>query len=285
MPYNSVMQAKIGLVLSGGGARGLAHIGVLKVLEKENITFDFIAGTSMGAILGAAYASGKKIEEIEDVALKFSRRTELIKLLDLSPRRRGLLEGHKVREFLGRFFGDITTFEQLKIPMAINAVDLKTGKEIVFTSGELLPPIYASSAIPGLFSPVPYQNYFLVDGGVLNNLPVDRAREMGANFIIAVNVHSELTMENDEKVDQVSFSVRIPGFFRDSYNSLLIMMNEMTQERIKIARPEIILSPKMPPKFTSITGFTHIKEIIDLGSECAESALLEIHKKIRTPQK
>jgi NTE family protein len=165
--------------------------------------------------------------------------------------------------------------------MAINAVDLKTGKEIVFTSGELLPPIYASSAIPGLFSPVPFQNYFLVDGGVLNNLPVDRAREMGANFIIAVNVHSEFTMESDEKLDQVGFSVRIPAFFRDSYNSLLIMMNEMTQQRIKIARPEIILSPKMPSKFTSITGFTHTKEIIDLGSECAESALVEIRRKLQ----
>ena len=275
------MQTKIGLVLSGGGARGLAHIGVLKILEKEGISFDFIAGTSMGAILGAAFVSGKRIEEIEEIALKFSKRTELIKLLDLSPRKRGLLEGHKVREFLGRFFGNITTFEQLQIPMAINAVDLKTGKEIVFTHGELLPAIYASSAIPGLFSPVSFQNYFLVDGGVLNNLPVDRAREMGAEFIIAVNVHSEFTMENDNSSDNVGFSVRLPGFFRDSYNSLLIMMNEMTQERIKLAKPEIILSPKMPSKFTSITGFTHAKEIIDLGRECAENALEDIKRKIR----
>jgi len=274
------MKTKIGLVLSGGGARGLAHIGVLKVFERENISFDYIAGTSMGAILGAAYASGKTVEEIEDVALNFSRRSELIKLLDLSPRKRGLLEGHKVREFLGRFFGDITTFEQLQIPMSINAVDLWTGKEIVFTRGELLPALYASSAIPGIFSPVSFQNYFLVDGGVLNNLPVDRAREMGADFIIAVNVHSELTMESDHSSDQVGFSVRIPGFFWDSYNSLLIMMNEMTQQRIRIAKPEIILSPKMPSRVTSITGFTHSKEIIDLGAECAQTALQEIKTKM-----
>ena len=270
----------MGLVLSGGGARGLAHIGVLKVLERENIIFDYIAGTSMGAILGAAYASGKKIEEIEEVALKISKRTELIKLLDLSPRRRGLLEGHKVREFLRKLFGDFTTFEQLRIPLSINAVDLKTGKEIVFEHGDLLPAIFASSAIPGIFSPVSIKNYFLVDGGVLNNLPVDRAREMGAEFIIAVNVHSEFTTESENLRDQVGFPVHLPGFIKDSYNSLLIMMNEMTQQRIKIAKPEIILNPKMPSSYTSITGFTHTKEIIDLGTECAEESLEEIKGKI-----
>ena len=266
--------------MSGGGARGLAHIGVLKVFEREHIQFDYLAGTSMGAILGAAYASGKSVEQIEEIALKFSKRSELIKLLDLSPRKRGLLEGHKVREFLRTFFGEIETFEQLHYPMSIIAVDLKTGKEVIFMQGELMPAIFASSAIPGIFSPVSFQNYFLVDGGVLNNLPVDRAREMGAGFIIAVYVHSEMTIESNTVSKHGLFPVRFPGFFQDSYNALIIMMNEMTQQKIKIAKPEIVLSPKMPSQFTSITGFTHTREIISLGKACAEEAMIEIRQKI-----
>jgi NTE family protein len=275
------MTIKMGLVLSGGGARGLAHIGILKVFEKANINFDLIAGTSMGAILGAAYASGRKVEEIEEVALRFSRRTELIKLLDLNPRRRGLLEGHRVREFLSNFFGEIKTFEQLKIPLLVNAVDLKSGKEIIFTRGELLPPIFASSAVPGLFSPVSFNGYTLVDGGVINNLPVDKARMMGSKFIVAVNVHTELLFENNENMDRAGFPVHLPAFFRDSLNSLLIMMNEMTQRKIELAKPELILYPRIPSRFTSFTGFTHAKEIIEIGADCAQNALNRIKKRIK----
>ena len=104
---------------------------------------------------------------------------------------------------------------------------------------------------------------------------------MGADFIIAVNVHSEFTMEMDHSTDKTGFSVRIPGFFQDSYNALLIMMNEMTQQRIKTASPEVILNPKLSSKFTSITGFTHSKEIIDVGSKCARNTLEEINQKLQ----
>jgi NTE family protein len=270
------MERKVGLVLSGGGARGLAHIGVLKVLQREGIPIDIIAGTSMGAILGAAYGSGKTLVEIENIALKFSRRSELIKLLDLSPRRRGLLEGHRVREFLADFFGDCRTFDHLKYPMAINAVDLITGEEIVFTKGELLPALYATSAIPGIFSPVSFNNHMLVDGGVLNNLPVDQARKLGANLIIAVNVHTELQYDNKGGGRSSFFPVRLPGFFQDSYCALIIMMNEMTHRKIVEAKPEIVLFPRMSSQITSITGFTHSKDIIKMGEICTEEALDQI---------
>ena len=129
---------KIGLALSGGGARGLAHIGVLKVLEQAHIPIDFISGTSMGAIIGACKARGMSSTEIEAVTIKFSSVRQLVRMVDLAGGRRGLLAGNHVRSFLAEVIGEDTDFSKLNIPLAICSVDLEDGSEAVFTQGKVL---------------------------------------------------------------------------------------------------------------------------------------------------
>ncbi|RLF31312.1 MAG: hypothetical protein DRN07_07465, partial [Thermoplasmata archaeon] len=156
----------MGLALSGGGARGLAHIGVLKVLEREDIPVDFLAGTSMGGIIAAAYAAGLSIEYIEKEALRMGRLRNLITLMDRSLPRLGLFEGQKVQEYLAGHLGDIT-FDELKIPLALVAVDLETGEEVVLRKGRVVDAVRATISLPGVFAPYRLDGRLLVDGGVL----------------------------------------------------------------------------------------------------------------------
>ncbi len=204
---------KIGLALSGGGARGFVHIGVLKVLQHEGIPIDCISGTSMGGVIAAAFASGIPIEEIEQIALKFSSLRELMKLVDLSPQRRGLLQGDRVRDFLSPLFLD-RTFKSMNIPLAITTVDIIQGREIVLTKGLILPAVMATIAVPGLFPPVIIDHYKLIDGGILNNLPADRVRELGASIVIAVDAQSDPLQDHESSS---SFPFALPPFFLDFY--------------------------------------------------------------------
>ncbi len=266
------MPKTIGLALSGGGARGLAHIGVLKVFDSAGIKINYIAGTSMGGIIGAAFANGYKPSEIEEIALRFSHRGELIKYIDIHPNRRGLLEGNKIRNFLRDTFGADLEFSQLKIPLLIVAVDLNTGSEVIFTEGKVLPAIFATSAIPGIFSPIEYQSRTLVDGGVLNNLPVENLKTMGADINIAVDVQYDPRWGLDQQGSKKS-RFTIPSYFLDLYKSVTIMMTNMTEHHIYLAQPNIVIKPKIPLNITSITGFTKASELIKIGEESALSII------------
>jgi len=175
---------KIGLALSGGATLGAAHIGVLKVLEREGIKPSFVAGTSAGALVGAAYCVGIPINQISDMFKKMSwpnlLKPSLIRSLsffDTSP----------MEEFLRKNVGDCK-FEDLKIPFAVIACDIMTGERIVINEGPLAPAARASASIPGLFSPVELNGRLLVDGGVVDNFPVEELRPMGANYIIGVDL-------------------------------------------------------------------------------------------------
>lgn len=180
---------KIGYALGGGAARGLAHIGVLKVLEEHGIHPDFIAGTSMGALVGALYAGGYTAGDIERLARSLDWRKMLL-LTDIQPPSGGFIMGNRVMDLLKSILGDLS-FSQLKIPYACVAVDIISGEEIVLREGSLLDSVHASFAIPGIFKPVLIKERFLVDGGLRNVVPVSVCREMGADYIIAVNVIPE----------------------------------------------------------------------------------------------
>jgi NTE family protein len=145
---------KVGLVLSGGGARGIAHIGFMKVIYQEDIKFDLICGTSFGGFVGAALATGISPYDLEKEALRMSQTREFFKLIDPNPLRRGLFEGNRVKVYLENLIGKNHTFESLLFPLKVIAVDLITGTEVVLQSGPLLPAIYATIAIPGIFKPV-----------------------------------------------------------------------------------------------------------------------------------
>jgi NTE family protein len=181
---------KIGLALGSGAARGLAHIGVLKVLSANQIPIDFIAGSSIGALIGALYVSGLSIDQMEEVACNVDWKLTAQLFTPTLPYA-GLVEGKRIRHFLGSLIGD-KNFEDAKLPFAVVATDVLTGEEIIIKNGSLIEAVRASISIPGIFTPVVYQNRFLVDGGVVNPVPVDVVRDMGADIVIAVNVMSSL---------------------------------------------------------------------------------------------
>jgi NTE family protein len=183
---SNIKQPKIGLALGSGGARGLAHIGVIKVLEENNIPIDFIAGSSIGAMVGGFYASGLNIKELEEIALGTDWRRIFSTLLEPSFKK-GLIGGEKLKTFIEQHT-DRKNFETCKIPFAAVATDLKTGEIVVLDEGEMAPAIRASISIPLIFKPVEIDGRTLADGGLSAPVPAEITRKMGANIVIAVNL-------------------------------------------------------------------------------------------------
>ncbi|MFU8891722.1 MAG: patatin-like phospholipase family protein [Anaerosomatales bacterium] len=188
-PSKPAAPRTVGLALGGGGVRGAAHLGVLEVLEREGIKPDLIVGTSAGAIIGAGYASGLAVDEMLRVmrSLKWSDLTRLslpgrLSVLDTTPLRRFVED-----EVGGRDFAD------LDVPFAAVACDVLTGEAVVLREGSVAEAVTASSAVPGLFPPVEWRDRLLIDGGTVANLPVRVARDLGADYVIAVDIVPDLT--------------------------------------------------------------------------------------------
>lgn len=196
---------KIGLALGGGFARGIAHIGVLRILEEYEIPIDFIAGTSVGALIAATYASGTSLSEME----RQGSETRFSDFGRWTLSRMGMASNDRIEDFLHKF----TTakfFHQMKIPLSIAATDLLSGNSIHFTQGEIGPALRASCAYPGLFLPVEYQGRILVDGFLTETVPAEAARDMGADIVIGVHLEPGLLRSaprNTIEVISRSFSI------------------------------------------------------------------------------
>lgn len=162
----------------------MAHIGVLKVLETTGIRIDAVAGTSIGAFIGALYAAGVPVGQMEEVARNVDWR-QLARLLDPTLPTSGLIDGRKVARFMAELL-PVRTFEELKIPLAVVTTDVETGEMLIVKKGNLLQALQAAIAFPGIFTPVRFGDRFLVDGGLCNPVPVDVVRELGAEFVIGV---------------------------------------------------------------------------------------------------
>jgi NTE family protein len=178
----------VGLALSGGGARGFAHTGVLEALEYAGFPVDYIAGTSMGSVIGAIYAAGTPVPELwqfgrEAAELKLSKDFRNISALRLLLSDK-LMTPTRINSFIEGRLGGVA-FSQLKIPFSCSAMDLRTGEKIVFTEGPLVPAVLASVNLPGIFEPVHYRHRYLVDGGVVDFVPVGGARQLGADWVLA----------------------------------------------------------------------------------------------------
>jgi NTE family protein len=269
----------VGLALGGGGARGMAHIGVLKVLTRENIPIDAIAGTSMGGVIGSAFAAGVPVEDIESVALRVRKRSERIKLVDFELTGSGLLKGTRVYRFLASILGEVMTFGDLHIPLALVAVELNTGREVVLREGKLVEAIRATISVPGVFEPVKRDDLLLVDGGVLNSVPVDVARNMGARFVIAVDVLPHFPQNQSEpppKVQPPKASL-MPKSVQELMYSYMIMISELTEYKIHTYPPDIIIRPSLPADVHLFNGFDRAQEIIEAGEVAAQEALPKIH--------
>jgi NTE family protein len=174
---------KVGLVLGGGGARGMAHIGVLKVLTDNKIPIDLIAGTSSGALMGALFSGGVSPYDMAKIA----RAADWIKLVKFRFSKAGPVSGEGIEKLITDNMQS-SVIEGLRIPLAIIATDIKTGEKVIIKEGDLARAVHASSAIPGVFLPVMFQGRLLCDGLIVDNVPVEVVKQMGADFIIAVDV-------------------------------------------------------------------------------------------------
>ena len=203
-----VNDQKTGLVLSGGGARGICHLGVIKALEELGIRIDYLAGTSAGAITGALYSYGYKPEE----AVKIISSTSFARSLRLAWRWTGLLSLDGLREIFIRFIPE-NSFEVLKIPMVVAATEIRKGRIEYFTQGELIPAILASCCVPAVFNPVELNGGLYVDGGVLDNLPV-KAIQDKCQFIIGSHcnfIRSDVDLKNFRTVIERTLLMAING--------------------------------------------------------------------------
>jgi NTE family protein len=174
---------RVGLALGGGGARGMAHVGVIRVLEREGIPIDCIAGTSAGSLVGASYAAGIRDQRLLEMALHLRWRD----IARLVWPRQGFVSFERMESFLVRTVGD-RTFADLEMPYAAIAADLATGEQVVLKEGRLAPAVRASCSVPGLVTPVEVNGRLLVDGGIVNNVPISVVRDLGADVVIAVGL-------------------------------------------------------------------------------------------------
>ena len=252
---------RVGLVLGGGAARGFAHVGVIRVLEREKIPIDLIVGTSVGSLVGAIYADKKNSFELEWTAFSLEEK-DLFDYTFISPTQ-GFVRGERIEEFVLKKVS-ARELQQLKIPLTVVATDIQSGEMAILQTGSVARAVRASSAIPGIFIPVRYQGRLLVDGGVLNNVPVDVARKLGADVVIAVN------LGGGKKAAQVN------NIFDAIVQSLHLMAIESTAARLREA--DVVIEPAVSN--IGLIDFSRKKELLTLGIQAAEQALPRIREKL-----
>jgi NTE family protein len=259
---------KIALVLGGGAARGFAHVGVIRVLEQEKVPIDMIVGTSVGSLIGAIYAYDVNSFELEWSAFTLERENIFDYDLMTVMTGMGAARGETLEEFV-RAKVPIRNIEDLKIPFAAVATDLHRGTRVVLDKGPVDHAVRASCSIPGVFQPVEHEGTLLVDGGVLDNLPVSVARERGADVVIAVDIG--VSIENKDISNLIEVIVQ----------SIDIMAAENVRRRKQEA--DVLISPAVGS--VGMMDFGQKKVCMEAGIEAARQALPEIRNKIEAWQK
>ncbi|WP_127476073.1 patatin-like phospholipase RssA [Sulfurivermis fontis] len=310
--------SRIGLVLGSGSARGWAHIGVIRALADAGIEPDIVCGSSIGALVGAAYASGNL-----DVLERWVRPLtfwDVVRLLDIKMQG-GLIEGVTLMDSFRDKIRD-TNIEQLDLPFAAVATDLGSGHEVWLQQGPLLPAVRASIALPGLFSPTRIDAQWLVDGGLVNPVPISLCRAMGADFIIAVNLNSDIVGRHlapkgkrkketpaaeeggrrdlfDQLLKQLNSGLREramnawrrerkdaeapPGLFEVLASSINIMQDRITKSRMAGDPPDILLSPQLGQ--LGLLEFDRANEAIDEGVACVKRQLPQLRQALERLRK
>jgi NTE family protein len=252
---------KVGLVLGGGAARGVAHAGVIKVLTENKIPIHCIAGTSSGAIFGALFAGGMNPYDMA----KLVHHTEWTKLVSFKFSLAGAVSGEGIEKLMISSIGN-KNFEDLRIPLSIVATDIKTGERVVIKSGNIAKAVHASSAIPGMFSPVQFQGRLLADGLIVDNVPVDAAREMGADFIIAVDVVPNVTLDGWS-----------PNALNVIERAIDINCRRTSEEAKRTA--DIVIDPV--DRNISAFSLNQSDELIRMGEAAANKAIPQIKAKLK----
>lgn len=251
-------KVRLGLVLGGGGGLGAAHIGVIKAFEELGVTFDYIAGTSAGSLVGALYASGLTSDQMTQIAQELKVKDIRNSKFILKPS-----NAENIEEVLNNIFGKNLVFSELKIPFTAVCTNMKTGEEADLNYGSVGKAVAGSCAVPGVFKPVEYNDMHLVDGGLRNNLPTDVVRNMGANVVIAVELnHSR------------GFGTESLNMFKVLTSSLGIMMASSVAPKLKLA--DIVLQPNM--KNFSKLNIDKLDDRIALGYHSVMSSKDDILK-------
>jgi NTE family protein len=257
---------KVGIALGGGGARGLAHIGVLKALEEEDVPIGAIAGTSVGALIGGLYAAGVSTAQMEQMTQEigwsslsnYSRYT-VFRLMMTGQK----LSNDNMEVYLRRHIGD-TRFDQLKIPFACVATDIQTGEKLVFREGAVALAARASATIPGMFEPVAFRHRFLVDGGLVSNLPTDLLVLMGADPIVAVDVTADFAQAQPKSILEIL------------NQAIYIQSERLAQD--ELSRAQVVIRPQLDD--ISMLDLSRSDDCIDAGTLAGRRAVPEIKRLI-----
>lgn len=278
-------QKKLGLALGGGGARGCAHIGVIKAIEEAGISIDCIAGTSIGSFIGGVFATGnlKKLEKI----LIETKWKDVIKNFDPVIPKKGFFEGKKFEKLLNQIISK-PDFKNIQVPYAAIATDLLSGEEVVIKSGNIIKGIRASVAIPAMITPAKIKNRYLIDGGVVNPLPVNVVQKMGADVIVAVDLNRQFVMEKKkaktQKRKKIPLRGKIANWLRPEYpniidvieNSIFLMQDQLTQKNLLTHKPDFLIQPNLGS--AGIFDFHKAKGMIDEGYQQAQKIIPKLKK-------
>ncbi len=255
---------KVGLALGGGAAKGIAHVGVLEVLEREGVPIDMVAGTSMGALVGAIYVGRGDVRKLRDTAMALVPK-KFDFLVDLVPSKTGIMRAHRIEAGLKSLLGDVH-FDDLRIPFACVATDITNGAEVVIREGLVWKAVRASSTIPVLFDVARWDGRYLVDGGLVNPVPISVLKTMGAEFIIAVNVLSATGPRERNR----------PNLFNMLLQVVHIAGYSVVSSSLRDA--DIVIEPQVGR--VGFTGFHRAAEAIHQGALAAEAAIPEIKRRL-----
>jgi len=258
-----VVKLRIGLALGGGAAKGFAHIGVIKMLEANGIRPDVVAGTSAGSVVGALYASGMDAFQLQETAVALDQAS----LRDVRLFSGGVVQGQKLQDYVNLQVKN-RPLDKLNVPFAVVATQLETGQRTVFVRGNTGQAVRASSSVPGVFEPVEISGKHYVDGGVVSPVPVDAARQLGADVVIAVDISSKASGTNPQ------------GMLNIVGQSISIMGQKLGEQ--ELARADIVIRPKVNQ--IGAADFEQKDQAIMEGERAALAAMPAIKAKIAAVQ-
>jgi NTE family protein len=298
---------RIGLALGSGSARGWSHIGILRALAEIGIEPDLVCGSSVGAIVGASYAAGN-LDKLEEWVTSLTR-ADVARFLDLNLSLNGFIDAPRLRSFFADYVcAEAVRIEELGKTFATVSTDLENGREIWFTEGSVLDAVWASMSLPGLFPPIRNQGRWLVDGGLVNPVPVSVCRALGADKVIAVNLNGAIVGRHflhriEDEADQAAadgllsmlrktvknYSSSLfgsngtndsaPGLFDAIIGSINIVQDRITRSRMAGDPPDIMLAPRL--SHIGLMEFYRAREAIQEGRECVQRMLPEIRHQVK----
>ncbi len=266
---------KVGLALGSGVARGLAHIGVLEVLEREGIPIDMISGTSMGAIIGAAYASSKSARQIREFALDLGWK-KMVPLLDLTAPKTGFIGGRRIKKRLKEIIDEVS-FADLAKPFACVTTDIVTGEEVVFRNGLVMDAVIASMSLPIIFRATKWRRRYLVDGTLVTPVPVRVLKEMGADFVISVNVLHHPGEKPPLHAEDVK-EIKEPNIFDIMIQTVNILASHLVE--FSLSSSDVVIEPNMAD--IGLADFHKAEECIRRGELAAQDSIPEIKRHLST---